>query len=654
MEAVERQGARIGVRSLRFDLGGAAAWAIPFVLVVYLALNNGGYDIVERSEVGIALWWLVLIGALFGAFNTLRGSRLLPVAFALLLAFAAWTALALTWTGSDERTMIELGRVATLLAAFTLAATAQAAERWRALLGGVTAAVGLIVVLAVLSRMQPDLFPAQTAAEAFPGVRLEARLAYPLNYSTGVATIAALAIPLLLRAASEARLIGIQGVAAGVIPIALLTLWLTGSSLTIPLLAVAVISYLVLAPDRLPKLLTLLLGAVGGTILIAAAEQRPALAEGLTTQDAISQGDQMLAIALVVGIAVGLLQVGIGLAVRHGNRPRRLAISRRNAVTATALVASVAALIFALSPGPGALGDVWDDFRGDSQVESGDTSRAAQILDPSSRGRLKFWESGIDAFQTDPWKGIGPGTYEFWWAERGNDTEFVRDAHSLYIEALAELGVPGALLIGGFALLVVVGGGVRALRASGERRGAIAAASAAAAVLAFASGVDWMWELGAVALLFMLLAAVALGARDGKPTLARPDPALLRVPVVLLAVVGLVVVAIPLGGAVAVNRSQDEATAGRTTEALSSAEDAGALQPYAASPDLQVALLLEEQGRWEEAAAAAVQATRDESGNWRNWLTLSRIQVEAGEAKLALAAFRRARSLHPNSALFAP
>ena len=654
MEAVERSSARVSLGSIRIDFGAVAAWAIPFVLFIYLALNNGGYDIVERSEIGIALWWLVLIGSLFGALGTIRGSRLAPIAFAFLLAYAIWTAIALTWTGSDERTMVEVGRVAALLGAFTLAATAQAAGRWRALLGGVTAAVGVIVVLAALSRMQPDLFPAQTAAAAFPGAGLESRLAYPLNYSTGVAALAAMTIPLLLRAASDARLIGLQGLAAGVIPIAFLTLWLTGSSLSIPLVAIALVSYLILAANRLPALLTLLVGGVGGAILIVASEQREALAQGLTNANATAQGDQLLAVALVVAIAAGLLGVAIGLANRHGNRPGWLTITRRRAASITVLAVLVCAVGFALSPGPGKLDNLWNDFRGGTQVEAGDTSRVAQILDPSSRGRFKFWESGIDAFQTDPLKGIGPGTFEFWWAEHGSDSEFVRDAHSLYIESLAELGLPGALMIVGFVLLAVFGGGVRALRAGGDRRGAIAAATAAAAVFSVAAAVDWMWELGALSFLFVVLAAVALGARDEGPAPPqRATPILPRLAIAGLAVAGLVVIAIPLAGAEAVNRSQTAALAGQSDAALADADDGAALQPYAATPALQRALLLEGQGRFNEAAVAAGVAIDNEPENWRNWLTLSRIQAEAGDARAAVASYRKARSLNPNSGLFA-
>ena len=44
----------------------AAVWLLGFAPVTYLALSGGGFDIAARSELGIAFWWLVLVGMLAG------------------------------------------------------------------------------------------------------------------------------------------------------------------------------------------------------------------------------------------------------------------------------------------------------------------------------------------------------------------------------------------------------------------------------------------------------------------------------------------------------------------------------------------------------------------------------------------------------------
>jgi len=151
MEAIERQALRVpGLGELRLDPGAFAAWALPLVLIVYLALNNGGFDQIQRSEVGVAVWWIVLVGTVVGVLPVAGGTRAGRAMFALLTAFAAWTALSLIWTESAERTTIELARVGAYLGVFALALAVQGKGRWRYLLYGVT--TGITVVCAIRER----------------------------------------------------------------------------------------------------------------------------------------------------------------------------------------------------------------------------------------------------------------------------------------------------------------------------------------------------------------------------------------------------------------------------------------------------------------------------------------------------------------------
>jgi hypothetical protein len=46
----------------RVDAPAVAAWTLAFATVAYLALSNGGYDTIVRSQVGVAVWWTVLLG----------------------------------------------------------------------------------------------------------------------------------------------------------------------------------------------------------------------------------------------------------------------------------------------------------------------------------------------------------------------------------------------------------------------------------------------------------------------------------------------------------------------------------------------------------------------------------------------------------------
>lgn len=646
------------VGSLRLDAAGLATWLIPFVLVLYLALNNGGYDAIERDAIGIAVWWAVLVGTALSVLAVAGWARSGWVTLGLLTAFAAWTALSFIWTESDERTATELARVATYLGVLALALAVQERGRWRHLLHGVTAAVGIVCALAVLSRLEPAWFPERVTAEFLPGIEIERRLAYPLNYSSGLGAFAAIGLPLLLAAASSARTVAGQTLAGAALPVVALALWLTSSGLSVAAAAIGLGLFLVLAPDRLPKLGTLGAAGAGSAVLFAAADGREALDRGLPTAAAQQQGDEMLLIILGVCAGVAIAQAAIGRAVRHGRRPAWLRVSRERARLASVAALVAVVIVGVVAGAPGELSDRWDDFtaRGGSSSPAG--PRGAQLLDVSGSGRYQFWQSAADANATAPVEGIGPGTFEFWWSREGLYAGFVRDAHSLYMENLAELGIVGLLLIGGFSVAVLALGAWRALRTPPALRLAIAAATAGCGAFVAAAMVDWVWELGVLPVVFCLLAAIAVaGGAQGRRSGSRPTagPAWRRhggrIFMVVLSLGALVAISLPLAGAVETQRSRDAATEGRLDAALAHARNAAFVQPYAATPRLEEALILEYRGELAQAAEAAREATRRESTNWRTWAILSRIEERRGNVGMARDAYRKARSLNPGSAI---
>ena len=125
-----------------------------------------------------------------------------------------------------------------------------------------------------------------------------------------------------------------------------------------------------------------------------------------------------------------------------------------------------------------------------------------------------------------------------------------------------------------------------------------------------------------------------------------------RAGIVVVAIACIVAIGVPLAATSAVRKSQAAASAGNTSAALADARDAIRLEPGAASPEIQTALVLELQHDLTGAAAAARQATLDEPANWQTWLVYSRLEAEAGQPSASVAAYRRARSLNPRSPLF--
>jgi tetratricopeptide (TPR) repeat protein len=158
---------------------------------------------------------------------------------------------------------------------------------------------------------------------------------------------------------------------------------------------------------------------------------------------------------------------------------------------------------------------------------------------------------------------------------------------------------------------------------------------------------------------FLLLAAAILGRDTGPEADRDPEPESGRMRFVprgvlaALAVAALIAIAIPYAGLTSVDESQADVRSRSLESALSDARTASDVQPYAASPYLQQALVLELGRNYDAAAEAARRATEEEPTNWRNWFVLSRIEAERGDPKASVAAFNEARSLNPKSLLFA-
>jgi hypothetical protein len=171
-----------------------------------------------------------------------------------------------------------------------------------------------------------------------------------------------------------------------------------------------------------------------------------------------------------------------------------------------------------------------------------------------------------------------------------------------------------------------------------------------------AASVEWVWEMAVLPLIALVLVATLLGGqrprwvRLGGDREARGRS---RLALAALALPALVAIAIPLAGTTALRDSQAAARDGALGPALRDARTAAAIQPSAASPHVQQALVFERAGQLGRAAQHAVIATRNEPTNWRPWFILSRIEAQRDRPAAALAAFRRARSLNRRSVLFA-
>src|SRR5919198_669634 len=149
--------------------------------------------------------------------------------------------------------------------------------------------------------------------------------------------------------------------------------------------------------------------------------------------------------------------------------------------------------------------------------------------------RPHYWHVAWHEVELNPVLGSGAGTFERYWLLYRPVGSFARDAHSLYLETLAELGPIGLVL-----LLAALGLPLLVLR--GRRDPVLATAAAGYVAYLIHTGVDWDWELPAVTLCGLVCGSgLLLWARPRDAPELRPwERVALILPAVALAVLVLV------------------------------------------------------------------------------------------------------------------
>jgi hypothetical protein len=455
---------------------------------------------------------------------------------------------------------------------------------------------------------------------------------------------------MLLWMSRNARRTALRWASVAVMPAVGLTLYFTYSRGGVLSLAIGAHCLIALSRDRLWMLATLAIAGLGALPALLAIPGYRSLADAVDSQTSVDQGPKMLLI-LLAGTALTLALFALLRRLEGrggGGTTRAVELSReprvlRGAAIGLTVVAIAAAVVF----GPRA----WHSFsNSDLQFPA---NPAQHFSDFSSAGRHDFWRVAVDAFEEKPLLGHGAGSYQFAWDRLRSINLTVIDAHSLYLEMFAELG-----LVGGLIVLALMGGllwiGLSAWRAaSGERREAYAALFAAMLVFAIAAGFDWFWEIPGLGGVFFLSAGALVAARcaqiaapaEGRKVRER------NFGVVVAGVAVAWLAAIALVGPLLVDREIDSSkhavAAGDISGAVGHADTARSIEPWAASPYLQLGLIAESQGEYDLAIQRLGQAIEREEGNWELYALRSRGDSSASDDSAALADLEKARELNP-------
>jgi O-antigen ligase len=608
-EAVERLGALAGIRG-RAAVDHAPAALVSFGTVLVLASNDGGYFPSEWGWSTVALVWIAAVALVLG-----RGAALVRqdrTLLGILAALTAWTALSGLWADAVqapvlevERTLVYLVLVATLL----IAARAGSAG---AMLGGAALAGTLISGFALVTRLRPDLFGLYDDPVA------HGRLYQPIGYWNALGIFAAMTAALCLGAAMRARTPWIRILGAAALPPVVSTLFFTFSRGSMMTLAIGVGVALALDRDRLRSLAIALALAPSVALAIGEARLQGALAHGgAGVHAASSEGKPLLLVIALCAAAAGATMWGVGVVERRvtfGPAVRRAYL----AVLALAAVCLLAGAFAVYGSPPHMVSRVRHALEAKGPAKDANQNLRLETL--SLNGRPMLWRSALSDVGDHPLLGSGAGTFEQYWNQHRPRNYVARDAHSLYLERLAEQGPVGLILV--LALVLYpIGVAVR-------RRHDPLVLTALGAFVAFAlhAGFDWDWEMPAVTSLALVCAAAVLVT--SRPELPRPLSNRVRA--------GLVAIGVAIGvgafiggvGNQAIAASADAAGQGNYTKAESEARTAMRWSPWSDQPWVDLAAALVGQGNRDGAAAALRTATRKDPYDWIAWRRLADVTVD--------------------------
>ncbi len=593
------------------------------LVVAGLGLADGGYFATAWGPLTLVFLSFAIAALLFRprahlALRTLAMPALLGLLVIWTLASSAW--------GSPSEAVPEVERTLVYLSAALALGLVLRRGATTGVLIGLWAGISIVCLYGLATR----LFPEQLGVfDQIAGYRLSE----PVGYWNALGLLASFGLLLVfgLVARAEHLLVRLPA-AASAVPLAL-TCYFTFSRGAWLALAAGLVVALVLDPRRLQLALTVaVIAPLPACAVLIASRSGPLTEAGGHTLAAAAEDGRALA---AVGVGLALFAGGAACIVAALELRTRIApVVQR--VGSVAVVAGVVALVIGVLLVLGGPAAIARSFAADytAYIQAKNQDLDDRLFSLSGNGRVDLWRVGWHVASEHPVTGSGAGSYQRHWLEQRPYEAPVRDAHSFYLEMLAELGPVG------LALVLALFGFPLVLAVRYRHRPLVPIAAAVLVAYLARAGVDWDWEFPILTLVALGCAGVIVAEAAERPsaTSRRWRIGLLVASVALVPIVAATTVG---------NRAQAasaEAFADRDFEkAAAEAETAERLAPWSVEP----LLLL---GRAQAGAGARVSARETfkraasvEPEHWRVWLELAAVS-KGGQREAAL---RRARDLNP-------
>lgn len=607
---------------------GALPSLFTILAVVFIVAAQGGYFPTSWGWSAIALLGVFGTWALVG--GETDAGRPDAVFMLALILLTAWVGLSIAWSNDLAQSVLELERWLVPLAgcaAFLVLARRAALRSLTVALVVATTSIGLY---SLSTRLVPDRFGVYDPTAGY-------RLSEPAGYWNSLGIFAVIGILLALGLATEvgaglgARTIGT--VALTVLPV---TLYFTFSRGSWVALALGFAVMIAASKQRLRLATESAVFALVPSLLIVLASYAAALTDqNAPLSEASRQGHRlgaiMIAFAALSALSVRLI-AWLETHLRLGTRPRR-AVGGALIV----LLASVTVRVIVHFGGPiDPVRRAYDSFVSVTPPTEG-INLNSRLFSLSGNGRAQLWRVAIGAGHGHWLAGTGAGSFERNWDRSPTASFSVRDAHSLYVETLSELGIIGLVLLAVLlAVPLVAGLALRTLSLVPAIVGSYAA-------FLLHNGVDWDWELSGIALTGLLTGSLLLVARRHGPVrrIGAPTRSVWGLGAVLAAAFALIA-AIGNG---ALARANTANQAHQYAVAESQARLAQRWMPWSPDPLLALGGAQLESGNVIDATASFRQAISIDARDWQAWLDLA-----AGtQGSVRAHAIARARSLYPRS-----
>ena len=594
------------------------------LLLTLLAAEHGGYYPPAWGWSALLLLWAALLGLILRTHPRLTGREL--TLLAAVTGLLVWTLISNLWTASTTRTMLEGQRDAVYVGAVAAVLLGVRPRSYRALLGSAWLAIALVCAYALATRLFPERLGLFDEVAGY-------RLSEPLGYWNALGIFSAMGVVLALGLVAHGRGRLLPAAAAGSLLVLVPTLYFTFSRGAWAALGIGLAAAVFFDRQRLRLIWSALVVAPASIVCVFVASGQEALrTEDVRAPDAVAEGHSLAVIVVSLALASGVVAFGAIWISRRVGVSRRILRGVDTGLAMLSVVGVVAALVVAGGPSQ-ALNELREHF--DAPVAAQGANLNDRLFSISGNGREESIRVAWDAARERPVVGHGAGSYEYIWYEQRPSEQVIRDAHSLYAEMLAELGIVGLVLLC-LALLAPLAAAVRARHS----RFVPAATGAYCAWIAH-SAMDWHWEVVGVTLVALLAGGVALLASErGR---LRPLSEASRWPLVAVSVALTAIALVSLVGNQALFAGREALARGDWREAAEHARRAESLLVWSFEPHVVLGDAAAGSGDRALALEAYRDATAIDGRNWAVWLRLA--QVARGNERRA--AYRRVHELNP-------